>query len=251
MFMKEIDFLPEWYKSGIRRQGNYRMQYIILSGLFAVMMVWNFVSANSVSSARAKYLEMESIRAQSENASNKLKQYKNEIVMLHEREKMLDSIDSKIKVSNVLAELSFLVDERIVLSRVELISEIIPVKQAKEKSLQSASVVKISGQAPGNIPGAQVGNIRFKVLIAGVAANGRDVAALLCKLEDSPYFNRVDLSYSRDAKIKTAGSSLRNSQQDAAPENLENLNESVQTKENIQASEFEINCYLSNYIQQE
>lgn len=245
--MKEIDFLPEWYKSGRRRQVNYRVQYIILSGAFAVMIVWNFVSANSISKVRAKYMEMETIQTQSEKVSDKLVNIKNEIVMLHEKEKLLDSIDSKINVSNVLAEISFLVDERIVLSRVELISERIPEKQNKEQSLQSASVVKSSGPAFGNNSATPLGNVCFKVLIAGVAANGSDVAVLLCKLEDSPYFSRVDLSYSRDAEVKTVTNSLKNSQQDVMPELPVNKRESSKADENIKVSEFEINCYLSNY----
>ena len=70
--MKEIDFLPEWYKSGRRRQVNYRAQYIILSGVFAVMMVWNYVSATSVSKVRARNMEMGTSRTQSEKVSAKL-----------------------------------------------------------------------------------------------------------------------------------------------------------------------------------
>ena len=96
---------------------------IALCGAFMVMMVWNFVSAGSVSRVRAKYMEMEKIQTQSEKASVELDKYKDDISVLNKKEKILDSIDANINVSNVLAELSFLVDEKIVLSKVEFISE--------------------------------------------------------------------------------------------------------------------------------
>ena len=216
--MKEIDFLPEWYKNGIRRQVNYRVQYIILVGAFAVIMVWNYVSSGSISEARARYMQMENIQAEAEKASVELDKYKQEMEILHEKEKLLDSIDSNINVSNVLAELSFLIDEKIVLSRVELISELIPDNQETEMNTQSMSVVKSS--ATGNKTSKLIGNVRFKVIIDGVAANSSDVAVLLCQLEDS--------EYSRDAEI--------NKKQN----NINGIN--------FKVSEFEIVCYLSNYL---
>ena len=243
--MKEIDFLPEWYKNGIRRQVNYRVQYIILSGVFAVMMVWNFVSAGSVSKARAKYTQMENLQVQSGDASKELEEYKNEIALLHEQEKILDSIDSNINISNILAELSFLVDETIVLSKVELISEAIIDKQDNENISQSMSVVRTS--IPGDKSRKLLGNVRFRILIEGVAANGSDVAVLLCKLEDSEYFNHVNMLYTRDSVVKNSVKSQGNVQQETFGELINNQNNT--SKEDISVSEFEINCYLSNYIE--
>ena len=246
--MKEIDFLPEWYKSGRRRQVNYRMQYIILSGVFAVMMAWNYVTENSISKVRAKNIEMEASRFQSEKESAKLDDLKKRIAGLHEKEILLNSINSKIIVSNVLAEISYLVSERIVLSKVDLISEGIPEKQNKQNA-KSSSVVRSSVSSPGN--NTRSGNIRFSISIAGVAANGSDVAVLLCRLEDSPYFSHVNLSYSRDAQVKTIRNVPVNVEQDVVSAIPATQKNSGKTAENIQVNEFEINCYLSNYIQQE
>ena len=83
-------------------------------------------------------------------------------------------------------------------------------------------------------------------MIAGVAANGSDVAVLICKLEDSPYFNHVDLSYLRDAEVKAIKSRAMNSEQDRLENGLVNQ-DSNNNKDNIKVSEFEIICYLSNY----
>jgi hypothetical protein len=248
--MKEIDFLPEWYKSGRRRRVNYRMQYIILSSVFAVMMAWNCVATSFVSKVRAKNTEMEINRVQSEKVSAQLEVLKREMTVLQEKEKILDSMDSKIIVSNVLAEISYLVNEKVVLSRVDLISGTIPDKQSTRKNLQSSSAVRSSVSSFGNnnIP---VGSVRFRILIAGVAANGSDVAVFLCKLEDSTYFSQVDLSYSRDALVKAVKGVPKNIEQDVVSEPSVIRKNNVKTPDNIQVNEFEISCYLSNYSQQE
>jgi len=57
--MKEIDFLPAWYKSGKRRQISYRTQYAGLVGISVVMMVWNFIATHSLSKATAKLAQAE------------------------------------------------------------------------------------------------------------------------------------------------------------------------------------------------
>jgi len=71
-----------------------------------------------------------------------------------------------------------------------------------------------------------LGNVRFKVVIKGIALNASDVAELICRLEDSPYFCQVVPSFSRNIKTKTG----------SGPDAMSN-----------QVSEFEISCYLSNY----
>jgi hypothetical protein len=242
--MKEIDFLPEWYKNGRRRQINYRLQYIILSGVFAVMMVWNVVSSGSISNVRAKYTEMQTKQEQSEKISLKLDDFKRDIAALHEKEILLDSIDSKINVSDVLAEISFLVNERVVLSRIEMISENIPEKKEKEQSSQPLTVVKSSNMSFGNNTWNPIGNIRFKIMISGVAASGSDVAVLLCELEDSPYFNTVNLAYSRDAGVRKTTGNVQQNNTSILSVNQENSNSNGDV---IRVNEFEIDCYLANY----
>jgi len=57
--MKEIDFLPTWYRSSRRRQISYRTQYAGLVGIFVVMMVWNFIATHLLSKATAKLAQAE------------------------------------------------------------------------------------------------------------------------------------------------------------------------------------------------
>jgi len=83
--MKEIDFLPEWYKSGRRRQVSYRTQYIALVSVFVVMVVWNFIATHSISKVRAQHAQMSTRQAEAEGLSAKFAELKGELRGLQEK----------------------------------------------------------------------------------------------------------------------------------------------------------------------
>jgi Tfp pilus assembly protein PilN len=226
VIMKEIDFLPEWYKSGRRRQISYRTQYVALGGVFVVMLVWNFIASHSISKARGELTQMAPKQTEAESVSREFAKIKSQVTRLQKKAKILDEIDSKIDVASVLAEMSFLIDEKIVLSKVDFRAEGFVDKQGGKASGYRGSAVRV---ARGNFAGKQtqqLGDVRFKIVVNGVASDASDVAELICKLEDSPYFCLVYPSFSRSKKMKV-GKSL--------------------TGKDFQATEFEIACYLANY----
>ncbi len=246
--MKEIEFLPEWYKSGKRREVSYRTQYIALSGVFIVMVVWNFITTHAISKAEAQFVQMETKQIQAEGMSIKLEELKTELKGLREKGETIEKINSKINVANVLAELSFLIDEKIVLRNVEFIAQKFKGRQQESQSPQITNVVRAVRKTPNEKQELPLGDVRFRVVINGVAADAGDVAALICKLEDSPYFCQVVPSFSRNALITTAGEHLLDSK-------TKNENTSSRVRENggnvqIQVSEFEINAYMANYYEQ-
>ncbi len=250
--MKEIDFLPEWYKSGKRRQVSYRTQYIAIGGVFAVMVVWSFITAHSISKTKAQYAQMATNQAQAEKVSAKLAELENEMRVLRKNAESLDEIDSKIDVASVLAEMSFLIDERIVLKKMEFIAEKFVGEQKTKTSSGGGAVVRAVRTSSNNKKGLPLGNVRFKVVMAGVAADASDVAALMCKLEDSPYFCQVILSYSRgDAEIGIERATSFRSETNVAQAIEENrdLGREARAGGKIQVNEFEINCYLANYCE--
>ncbi len=197
--MKEIDFLPEWYKNGKRREVSYRTQYIALSGVFVVMVVWNFITTQSISKARAQFVQMETKQIRAEGLSIKLDELKSELRGMQEKAETIEKIDSKIDVSDVLAELSFLIDEKIVLNNVEFVAEKIESRQQESQSPRVTTVVRAVRTTLNENQELPLGDVRFRVVISGVAADGGDVAALICNLEDSPYFCQVVPSFSRNA----------------------------------------------------
>jgi Tfp pilus assembly protein PilN len=248
--MKEIDFLPEWYKSGKRRQVSYRAQYIALGGVFVVMIVWSLITTRSISQARAHIAQMAANQAQAEKVSAELAAIEKKISLLRKNVKSIEQIDSQIEVASVLGEISYLIDDKIVLQKVEFISEKLIDEQKAEKTPSAGTVVRAVRTKSIDKKDLPLGRVRFKVLLAGVAADAGDVAALMCKLEDSPYFCQVVLSYSRgDARIRVQNTPSHIKETADVEEKVEGkkrVKETVEQSE-IQVNEFEINCYLANY----
>lgn len=116
-----------------------------------------------------------------------------------------------------------MVGNKIVLSKVEFTAE-----KFESRPNGNPAIRAITNNFSGkNAP--PLGDVRFKVLINGIALGASDVAALICRLEDSPYFCQVIPLFTRNKEIRTAANSGR---------------------EKFQMSEFEINCDLANYRQE-
>ncbi|MHC4507614.1 MAG: hypothetical protein ACYTAO_01470 [Planctomycetota bacterium] len=248
--MKEIDFLPEWYRNGQRRQISYRTQCIALSGVFVAMGVWSLAATHSISRAKAELAEMVVSHGQVEDASVESARLNSELKELRERVESVQEIDSRIDVASILAELSFLIDQRIILRKVEFIAEKF-LQEQQDESLQTAGTVVRAVRTTLNSKKAiPLGNVRFKVVIAGVAADTTDVGVLMCKLEDSPYFWQVILAFSRDTEIAGRSAASPRKEADTKDTTAETKEDVRQGSAHIQASEFEINCYLANYREQ-
>ncbi|MDD5064311.1 MAG: PilN domain-containing protein [Phycisphaerae bacterium] len=226
--MKEIDFLPTWYKNGRQRRISYRTQYAGLGGIFVAILVWNFVATHSLSRAEAELAQAEIESASVKSAGQEFAEIKSETAQLQEKARTIEAIDSRINVANVLAEISFLVDKKIVLSKVEFIAE--KFGNRWEEKTSSRSAVRAASGNIGSKESSLPGDVRFKVLINGVASDGGGVATLICNLEDSPYFSQVTPLFTRNKEMKTTAGA---------------------GGEKFQVSEFEISCNLANYRQEE
>lgn len=222
MIMREIDFLPSWYKNDRKRQMGRRTQYIILGAVFALMMIWNFITASSVSVASA---EVESLAGQLQDAKNISEQYSTLQQNINQMKRKVDIIkmtDPHIDIAATLAEISYLIGDRIALNKITLKSEpLVADSQLKGNAVRPADN---SWKAKTE---ENLGRCRFKIIINGVACDASNVAELIVKLETSPYFIQVIPSYSRNKQIEDKASSKMSKQ--------------------YQISEFEISCYLANY----
>lgn len=247
--MKEIDFLPEWYRSSRRRQFGYRTQYFALAGMFVVMVVWNFASLNSISKATAELALIASRQAKAQHAAKEFTKTRKKVAELQKKVRVIEEIDSQIDVASVLAEMSFLIDEKIVLSKVELIAE--KFLNKKQNQPNSGSIVRVAEANFNQGQGLPLGDVRFKVVIKGIASDASDTAELVCKLEDSPYFCLVYPSFSRNRTIETLDKfkipapglrrdNPRLRESDVIP---------AKAGGGLRVSEFEISCYLANYRQ--
>lgn len=223
--MREIDLLPKWYKSGRQRQTVYRVQYAVLGVIFLIMMVWNFVSACAISKAEAQLDRDKVGQSQLQAVSDKFTEIENKVSECKHKASLINDIDSRIDVSDVLAELSFLIDKNIVLSNVHFKAENFPDSFNVAKSVRAVSGINSTHRTGWT---KFSGKVRFKVIIKGLASDSSDVAELICRLEKSAYFCQVYPMFSQNSRMEAAAGSSRN-----------------------KVSEFEISCYLANYILQD
>ena len=214
--MIEIDFLPEWYDSNRRRQLSFRTQYLALGCVVVVMVVWHVAAVHKVSRTRKQLAKSPAVQTQS--ASDEFARLKNQVAELQRKAQQIEALGSRIDVPAVIGELSFLIDEKMVFSSLELVAEKFQsVQHEQQKSRRGVRPAADSPKSPS------VGNVRFKITIKGVACDAGDVARLVVALEDSPYFREITSSW-RNRTIKNTSPS-----------------------EEFEVSEFDIGCYLGNY----
>jgi len=237
--VKEIDFLPEWYKEGKRRRVYMCRQCVALGIIFLAMVGYNTIAAQKIAHATAGLAQLEDQRIQAENVMHRFDMLSKELGEYQTEVKSLAQMDSRIELAAVLAEISHIIGGRIVLSRVEFISE--PVSQTDEAQNRNRSAVRAAGTSRDSTKPGLLGDVRFRILLAGVAASPKDVGELVCRLEESFYFQDVHPSFSRPGKVEVSTARPR------LQTNRGTKNPATELKETIPVSDFEITCYLANY----
>ncbi len=215
--MKEIDFLPEWYRVGRKRQVSYKRQYVVIICVVVWMIVWSVSTNQTISKAQAEHEQMLIENSKGMRVINNVNMLRENIERLRSGEQLLDKLKPRFATSNVIAELSFVLKRKVVLREV-LISEEIFTGGANKSRGSGVSVRSAKGS--GSKMDFLGESIRHKVVLAGVAADAEEVAKLVCNLEESDYFCEVTPSFSRNKEI-----------------------------DNYNSSEFEISCYIANYIE--
>jgi len=219
VIMTEIDFLPEWYDSNRRRQLSFRTQYLALGCVVVVMVVWHLVTVHKVSRTRQQLAKNAVVQTQ--NASDEFARLKNQVVELQRKAQQIEGLGSRIDLPAVIGELSFLIDEKMVFSSLELVAE--KFRSVQHEQQKSRRGVRPAADSLSGAKSPSVGNVRFKITIKGVACDAGDVARLVVALEDSAYFREITSSW-RNRTIKNTSPS-----------------------EEFEVSEFDIGCYLGNY----
>ncbi len=212
--MREIDFLPQWYRTGKRRQVSYRAQYLAMGGIIVVMVFWNFMMMYSINISKQELKEYNRQHKQYQVACREHERLSTNLANLQEKSKVLDEVRGGLDVSAVLAELSHLFDGTVVLRQISLAGE-------SFGPADSASKLFRRGREK-----TMTGDIRYKVVIRGVTVDASDMAQMISQMEDSGYFTQIYPSFSRNTEIqvKTESADAR-----------------------YQANEFEMNCYLANF----
>lgn len=188
------------------------MALLLIIGLIAS---WWFSLTRAVSreSAELSYLNSRSeILQEDVQLYNEIKE---RVALLGQHSEILGSMDSKIDVSNVLAELSYILNEDVVLSKLNIHTEAI----GKNKRFKGLAIRRVDSD------NVLTGNQRFAIVLNGKAKESKHVADMICRIEDSQYFFNVIPLFTGDKK---AAGRTNNKQPD-------------------EYTEFEVGCYLANY----
>lgn len=207
--MKEIDFLPSWYRNSRRRSIGYKWQYGIITATFVFMAGWSFIAGRIVSSTTAG---VETVNVE-RSISNEIEKINIEITDLQAKAQLLEKCSTNIKFSSVIAELSLLIDPAIVLNRLQINAQDASVILNESQGVRA--VVNRNTKAKSS---TLENNKVYKVIINGIAKSPKDVADLLFNLEDSSYFKAVVHNFSQNKKI-----------------------------DDHYVTEFEISCNIANY----
>jgi len=241
--MKEIDFLPEWYKEGKRQRQHVRRQYMVLVVAFMTMVGYNVTATHRITRASAELAQLEGLRVEAEIACQEFNTVTKDLSQVREKAALIERIDSKINMAAVLAEMSHILGETVVLSRVDFVAE--PFADDDKASHPSDTGVRVADGKKDVSRATLVGSVRFRIVLTGVAVSPADVAALVSRLDDSSYFDRVHASFWRSGKVQTGGKSVG-----AAPKAQAGV-ASAGEAGGLDVTEFEVVCCLANYEETE
>jgi hypothetical protein len=210
--MKEINFLPDWYIQDRIKNRKRQEYYAVVILVIVDLIAWNiFINEKA---ALAKTGNQYYTRAYQAQCKGELKYNiaQAAYTQLKTKAAVLDSMDSKIKISTVLAELSYITGDKIILSSLEIRS--VPFE---DKSSKSNGQIRVASDNSQQTNSSTVKN-RFKIVIQGIASSPGEVALLITSLEESKYFTGITPGFSKNNEI-----------------------------DGRQVSEFEISCFLANY----
>ena len=215
--MKEIDFLPQWYKAGKRRRINYRRQYIVVAGLALSMLAWNFAAGYSVSQTKAHVDILKKSLEVNGPIAERYLQYEKDVEDLQSRQEIIEKLGQRVSVSSIIAELSYLVGDDIVITRLVMNNN----KFDSGESKTADSSIRIAKTQDQNKEDLLDNDLITEVIVEGLAMSGQEVGAFISKLEESPYFFKTVPGYSRNKE-----------------------------KNNSQITEFELSFHVANYIEE-
>jgi hypothetical protein len=198
--MKELDFLPDWYRADRQRKHRRQRHYVLFGLVVALLAGWSFFVGQSVRGLQADTRTVEATLEQGMQTIQTAQEMESEIERLSRQAETLAVLTPRTPVSAVLGELSACVSDQIILGRVSLVQE--PVIDNNAKTSPAANGVIRLGAARADVPTtAPEGPQRTRVILTGIAAGGADVARLIDRLETSGYFETISPGFSRAKKV--------------------------------------------------
>ncbi len=213
--MREIDFIPDWYRAGRQRRLNYRRQYMMLGGLCAVMLVGCLTLGVSISKGQSFLDRTRDAKITYETIRQRFEKTQQQVQDLVRKKDMLDVLDPQVRLAAVMAEITHLTPSDVILETLTIKAETIAPASAP------AGKVLLGATSPSRDTLAE-SRERFRVQLTGLARDAGQVSRLVANLTDSAYFRQISPGLIR--------------------------NKIVEGRDCI---EFEVACYLANYVMSE
>ena len=132
-----------------------RRQYVALTVVFLAMLSYNLTSEHRIATANARVSRVAEEQVQAEVVMAEFKQISQTLSQQKARAEVVQRADSRIDADAVLAEISHVINDHVILNRLEFISE--PVEPAdKKKSQNGGSAVRAANRAEAAGPSAVV-----------------------------------------------------------------------------------------------
>jgi hypothetical protein len=215
--MKDLDFIPDWYRADQRRRRRCHRMYALLGMLLLVLIGLNVVMGRHVSRVSAEVATVQAVIDAARQRVDEAADLQNEIMEVDRKAVELKAVAPRTKTSAVMAELSHITAENIVLSKLQFRTE--PVEKTAARQMQTPGAVVRTGPAGSSAQQAAGPDpVRTKVVLNGIAFMPADAAAMIYRLEQSAYFEQVVPVFTRAKKMK-----------------------------HRDVTEFEIQCYVADY----
>lgn len=178
--MKEIDFVPQWYRSSQRRRNDLAVRVACLCMLVAAMVAWSIRNLAVVQMAEADTAALQESYRSQRALLDQHAALQHRLQQLEERRALLQALRGGVRVEQVLAELSHLMPEAMALTNVTL-------RQHDRLEFKHSQ-----GSAPGDR-----GSSQGLMEVDGLAASHLHVGSFLAALEQSPCFRELEMKYSK------------------------------------------------------
>jgi len=233
--VKDLDFLPDWYKDRKRRSSRVRKQYIALVAVFLMMMTFNLTALHRAGRVAADVSRHEDQRTRAEAVVDEFNLVTRELNQMKARADLVHRIDTRIDVASILAEISHIVDESTLLSKVDFVAEpLTPAADASRAKGPSARAVR-SEDSQRELA---LEPSTLRIVLAGVAAQSSQVADLVCRLDESAYFQHVRPSFYGRSQVQVGPARTGSGKTDASAAGSPAM---------LDVTAFEITCTLANY----
>jgi len=188
--MKEVDFRPDSYRVGRSRRRNMVIRVTLLSILAAELVLGSLGSFTQKAAARQEMIEvMDGLESQAD-VFQEIDGLLSELNGLRQKRELLMDVAGGAPMHRVLAALSHLMPETVVLNGVKVVQ--------KRRIGDTSTVAAEGSKRPASAEKDGVGRLE----IAGWAASDVDVGAFMSNMAESALLRNVKLSYSKPVIVK-------------------------------------------------